>query len=139
MTEVVVLPTPPFWLATARIFIGIYLTADGAEDTEKEGLLPVIRHEAVDHAADVFAVDAFAGDAVDIAAAGVVAELDAVDDLLVPPAHSANFFKALQAAQIPSRYLELPSGGHGLNRYQGPMWEAWQKQSLEWLREMGLL
>jgi acetyl esterase/lipase len=63
----------------------------------------------------------------------------AVDDLLVPPAHSANFFKALQAAQIPSRYLELPSGGHGLNRYQGPMWEAWQKQSLEWLREMGLL
>jgi len=32
----VVLPTPPFWFATARIFIGVYLTAEVAEDTEKE-------------------------------------------------------------------------------------------------------
>lgn len=63
----------------------------------------------------------------------------AVDDTLVPPVHSANFFKALQAARVPAKYLELPSGGHGLNRYQGPMWDAWQKQSLEWLAEIGLL
>ena len=23
--------------------------------------------------------------------------------------------------------------GHGLNGYKGPMWDAWQAQSLEWL------
>ena len=28
------------------------------------------------------------------------------------------------------------SGGHGLNGYQGPMWDAWQTQSLAWLGEM---
>jgi hypothetical protein len=33
----------------------------------------------------------------------------------------------------------LPSGGHGLNGYKGPMWDAWQTQSLEWLRKIGML
>jgi hypothetical protein len=31
--------------------------------------------------------------------------------------------------------LELPSGGHGLNGYKGPMWDAWQTQSLQWLND----
>ena len=34
---------------------------------------------------------------------------------------------------VPAELLELPSGGHGLNGYKGPMWDAWQKGSLEWL------
>lgn len=63
----------------------------------------------------------------------------AVDDAPVPSIHSQALFDALQAAKIPSKYLELPSGGHGLNGYQGPMWDAWQKQSLEWLAEQGLI
>ena len=29
-----------------------------------------------------------------------------------------------------------PSGGHGLNGYKGPMWDAWQEQSLAWLAEL---
>jgi hypothetical protein len=27
----------------------------------------------------------------------------------------------------------LPSGGHGLNGYKGPMWDAWQTKSMAWL------
>ena len=63
----------------------------------------------------------------------------AVDDTAVPNTNSQALFDALQAARIPSKYLELPSGGHGLNGYQGPMWDAWQQQSLEWLVEQGLI
>ena len=40
-----------------------------------------------------------------------------------------------KAQKVPSKYLELPSGGHGLNGYKGPMWDAWQTQSLAWLGE----
>jgi acetyl esterase/lipase len=39
----------------------------------------------------------------------------AVDDKAVPPTHSQNFHKVLRANSVPSKYLELPSGGHGLN------------------------
>ncbi|HEY3963925.1 MAG TPA: alpha/beta hydrolase [Planctomycetaceae bacterium] len=60
----------------------------------------------------------------------------AVDDKPVPPENSRAFFAALQAHKIPSQYLELPSGGHGLNGYKGPMWDAWQEKSLAWLAEL---
>lgn len=60
----------------------------------------------------------------------------AIDDKPVPPENSRALYAALQSNGIESRYLELPSGGHGLNGYQGPMWDAWQKQSLEWLAEI---
>jgi acetyl esterase/lipase len=63
----------------------------------------------------------------------------ALDDKPVPPEHSKAFYKALQAAKIPSSYLELPSGGHGLNGYKGPMWDAWQEKSLAWLAQMKLI
>ncbi len=63
----------------------------------------------------------------------------AIDDAPVPFIHSKNLFEALKAAGIPTKYLELPSGGHGLNGYKGPMWDAWQKQSLEWLAEQKLI
>lgn len=62
----------------------------------------------------------------------------ALDDRPVPPVNSRMFYEALQAHKVPSKYLELPSGGHGLNGYKGPMWDAWQKQSLEWLLELKL-
>ncbi|MEQ1828913.1 MAG: alpha/beta hydrolase, partial [Pirellula sp.] len=60
----------------------------------------------------------------------------ALDDKPVPPENSRVLFAALQEKNIPSKYLELPSGGHGLNGYKGPMWDAWQKQSLEWLADL---
>lgn len=63
----------------------------------------------------------------------------AKDDKQVPPDNSKMFHDALQAQKVPSKYLELASGGHGLNVYRGPMWDAWQAQSLEWLREQKLL
>lgn len=62
----------------------------------------------------------------------------AVDDKPVPPENSRMFYAALQEHKVPSQYLELPSGGHGLNGYKGPMWDAWQEKSLAWLAELKL-
>lgn len=57
----------------------------------------------------------------------------AANDRPVPPINSEKFHKALFAKKIPAKYLPLPSGGHGLNGYKGPMWDAWQTQSIQWL------
>jgi len=63
----------------------------------------------------------------------------AQDDRVVPPGNSQMFFEALQAHKVPAKYLQLPTGGHGLNGYHGPSWDAWQTQSLQWLAEQKLL
>jgi acetyl esterase/lipase len=63
----------------------------------------------------------------------------AIDDKPVPPENSKAFYAALQKHKVPSKYLELPSGGHGLDGYKGPMWDAWQEQSLAWLVELKLV
>jgi len=60
----------------------------------------------------------------------------AKDDKVVPIDNSQVFYDALQKNHVPSKFLELPTGGHGLNGYKGPMWDAWQQQSLEWLAEL---
>ena len=60
----------------------------------------------------------------------------AADDKPVPPENSKAFYAALQAHKVPAEYLELPSGGHGLNGYKGPMWDKWQQRSLAWLAEL---
>ena len=44
----------------------------------------------------------------------------------------------MNRSNVPVEYLELPSGGHGFNGCQGPMWEAWKTRSLEWLAEQGI-
>ena len=63
----------------------------------------------------------------------------AADDRVVIPKNSKMFYDALIANKVRAKYLKLPSGGHGLNGYRGPMWDAWQTQSLEWLRTEGLI
>ena len=63
----------------------------------------------------------------------------AKDDKPVPPENSQMFHDALEANKVSVRYLELPSGGHGLNGYKGPMWDAWQEQSLKWMAEEKLV
>ncbi len=60
----------------------------------------------------------------------------AKDDRPVPPSNSKAFYDALQEKKIPSEYLELPRGGHGLNGYKGPMWDRWQRRSMEWLAKL---
>lgn len=60
----------------------------------------------------------------------------ALDDKPVPPENSRMFHEALRKHNVASRYLELPSGGHGLNGYKGPMWDAWQTESLQWLEKL---
>ena len=57
----------------------------------------------------------------------------AVDDQVVPGSHSRSFHAALKEKGVACEYLELPSGGHGLNGYQGPMWDAWQTGALKWM------
>jgi acetyl esterase/lipase len=61
----------------------------------------------------------------------------AANDAVVPPDNSRMFYEALKANHVPAKYLELPSGGHGLDHYQGPMWDAWQVESIEWLKQLG--
>jgi len=63
----------------------------------------------------------------------------AQDDRVVPPANSQMLFDALQAHKVEAKYLQLPTGGHGLNGYRGPMWDAWQTQSLQWLAAQKLM
>ncbi|PAW63961.1 MAG: alpha/beta hydrolase [Verrucomicrobiia bacterium Tous-C2TDCM] len=63
----------------------------------------------------------------------------AEDDKVVVSANSEDFHAALVNHGVPARYLALPSGGHGLNGYKGPMWEAWQQQSLAWLAEIEMI
>lgn len=63
----------------------------------------------------------------------------AQNDTMVPPENSRMFYEALQASKVPAKYLELPEGGHGLNGYKGPMWDAWQSQSLQWLVEQKVI
>jgi acetyl esterase/lipase len=60
----------------------------------------------------------------------------ALDDTPVPIVNSRQLHAALQRHSVPTQLLELPSGGHGLNGYQGPMWDAWQAASLEWLKKI---
>jgi acetyl esterase/lipase len=57
----------------------------------------------------------------------------AKDDTLVSPDNSRKMYETLKAHNVATQYLELPSGGHGLNGYKGPMWDAWQTKSLGWL------
>lgn len=57
----------------------------------------------------------------------------ALNDRIVPAEHSKAFHEAMQSKGRESRYLELPSGDHGLDGYKGPMWDSWQKESLAWL------
>lgn len=63
----------------------------------------------------------------------------ALDDRVVSADNSKMFHEALKVVKVATRYLELPSGGHGLNGYKGPMWDAWQEGSLKWLEELKLI
>jgi len=63
----------------------------------------------------------------------------ALDDQAVPPQNSRAFYDALRASRVAAEYLELPSGGHGLNGYKGPMWDAWQTACLKWLSSLAFI
>lgn len=63
----------------------------------------------------------------------------ATDDKVVVAENSQMFHDALKANGVEAKYLALPSGGHGLNGYKGPMWDAWQRQSLEWLAGLKII
>ncbi len=63
----------------------------------------------------------------------------AVDDRVVSIENSRLFHDALKAKGVSTQCLELPSGDHGLNGYQGPMWDAWQSGALNWLASLKLI
>jgi acetyl esterase/lipase len=63
----------------------------------------------------------------------------AVNDRVVPCENSRAFHAALKAVNVPTEYLELQSGDHGLDGYKGPMWDAWQTGSLKWLASLKII
>jgi len=63
----------------------------------------------------------------------------AKNDTVVVPENSRHLHEALKVHKIPTEYLELPEGGHGLNGYKGPMWDAWQRDSLLWLAKLKII
>jgi acetyl esterase/lipase len=63
----------------------------------------------------------------------------AKDDAPVPPENSREFVRAMKAQHVEVEYLELPSGGHGLNGCKGPLWEQWKAESLKWLAARGFI
>ena len=56
-------------------------------------------------------------------------------DKVVPVEHSAMFYDALKAKNVPAEFLELPTGDHGLGCGKGPEWTEWQAKCLEWLKK----
>ena len=60
----------------------------------------------------------------------------AENDTLVVPANSQMYYDALVKNKVPAEYLKLPTGGHGLNGYQGEVWEQWKAASLKWLGKL---
>lgn len=63
----------------------------------------------------------------------------AVDDKPVPIENSILFYDAQRAQGLPAKLLRLPDGGHGLNGYKGPSWDAWQTAAIDWLRERQMI
>ncbi len=63
----------------------------------------------------------------------------AKDDTAVDPENSRAMYEALKAHKVATEYLELPGGGHGLNGYKGPYWDAWQRASLKWLAKQKII
>lgn len=59
----------------------------------------------------------------------------AINDSLVPIDNSRMFLATLKKHQVSAELLEFPEGNHGFRGYKGPEWDAWQKRSLEWLKE----
>lgn len=54
-------------------------------------------------------------------------------DKAVSIEHSALFNAALKARGVPSEFLEMPTGEHGLGCGKGPLWAEWQAKCLEWM------
>jgi acetyl esterase/lipase len=63
----------------------------------------------------------------------------AQDDKPVPPENSRMLRDALKAHGVAVEYVEMPSGGHGFNGCQGPVWEEWKAKSLKWLAAQGII
>ena len=63
----------------------------------------------------------------------------ATDDKPVPIENSRQFVAAMKKHQRPVELLELPSGGHGLNGCEGPLWEQWKAAALVWLEGQQLV
>jgi acetyl esterase/lipase len=60
----------------------------------------------------------------------------AKNDRVVVPDNSKMFYDALIKHKVNGKYIELPSGGHGLNGYKGPHWDKWQAEMLPWLKTL---
>jgi len=60
-------------------------------------------------------------------------------DKVVSIEHSAMFNDALKAHNVPSTFLELATGEHGLGCGKGPLWAEWQAKCAEWFKTMKIV
>ena len=58
------------------------------------------------------------------------------DDTVVPIENSRLFAARMTELGRPCVYLEIESGGHGLGRYRGEGWDQWQREALEWIKQL---
>jgi acetyl esterase/lipase len=63
----------------------------------------------------------------------------ATTDKAVPVANSEQFFNALKEKGVPTEFLKLTRGDHGLGCGKGDLWAEWQAGFLHWMGERGLL
>jgi hypothetical protein len=53
--------------------------------------------------------------------------------LTQPLAFGQGDLPSAERVSLWTNHAPIGGGDHGLNGYKGPMWDAWQTQSLEWL------
>ena len=56
------------------------------------------------------------------------------DDLLVPPSNAERMARALEAKQVPHRFIMYPQGGHGCDLGAGTSAEGWVDEMLRFMR-----
>ncbi|HEY3321633.1 MAG TPA: alpha/beta hydrolase [Planctomycetota bacterium] len=60
-------------------------------------------------------------------------------DTVVPIENSAMFHEALKKNNVPSEFLELETGAHGLGCGKGELWTTWQAKCIAWLTGMEMV
>jgi len=106
--------------------------------TMREGVHPGSKRNLLGESPPPELMDRFSGETRVTARTPPTFLAHAVDDRPVPIDNSRSFHAACVRAGVESRLLELPSGGHGLDGYKGPQWDAWQSAAIAWLASLGM-
>ncbi len=105
--------------------------------TMQSGLThPGTRHELLGDSPSETDIDFFSSEKQITAQTPPVFLAHAQDDTVVPPENSLMFAERMKELDRPCVYLRLESGGHGLNGYRGESWDRWQKEAIDWIKQL---